>query len=75
VSVYSEVDPDHVDHARHPRFGGVRSLEVLVHPGEALFIPVGWWHHVEALETSISVSFTNFLFPNTFSWQLPTLDR
>ena len=31
-----------------------------LNPGEALLIPIGWWHHVRALDVSISVSFTNF---------------
>jgi quercetin dioxygenase-like cupin family protein len=35
-------------------------LEVVVEPGEFLFIPVGWWHWVKALDISISVSFTSF---------------
>jgi hypothetical protein len=29
---------------------------------------VGWWHQVAALDLSISLSFTNFCFRNTFSW-------
>jgi hypothetical protein len=37
----------------------------------ALFIPVGWWHRVEAREPSISMSFTNFVFPNEYIWQHP----
>jgi mannose-6-phosphate isomerase-like protein (cupin superfamily) len=46
---------------------------VNVGPGQALFIPVGWWHCVEALETSISMSFTNFVWPNTYTWHHPDL--
>jgi hypothetical protein len=73
VSVYSEVDLERPDLTRHARFAGVQKLEVIVHPGEALFIPVGWWHHVRALDVSISVSFTSFRFPNHFAWQFPNI--
>ena len=35
-------------------------LEVVIGPGEAIFLPVGWWHQVEALDLSASMSFTSF---------------
>ena len=35
-------------------------------PGEALFLPVGWWHHVEGLDVTIGMSFTNFARDNDF---------
>lgn len=31
--------------------------EAIVGPGECLYIPAGWWHYIESLATSCSVSF------------------
>jgi hypothetical protein len=55
--------------ADDPRFPASQTMEVCeveVGPGDALLIPVGWWHHVTALDVSISLSFTNFYWPNYF---------
>jgi hypothetical protein len=35
-------------------------LETVIGPGEGVFLPVGWWHQVEALDLSASMSFTSF---------------
>lgn len=35
----------------------LRFLDVVLNPGDALFIPKGWWHFVLSLEPSASVSF------------------
>jgi hypothetical protein len=39
-------------------------IEGVIGPGEAIFLPVGWWHAVVALDLSASMSFTNFQRPN-----------
>jgi hypothetical protein len=46
-------------------------LECEIGPGDALFLPIGWWHHVEALDVSISMSFTNFAADNDFYSSYP----
>lgn len=40
-------------------------LETIIGPGEAIFLPVGWWHQIEALDLSASMSFTSFRRTNT----------
>jgi oxalate decarboxylase/phosphoglucose isomerase-like protein (cupin superfamily) len=47
----STVDPSDPDLSRHPRFA--RALEAArtaeLEPGDAIYIPFHWWHHVESL--------------------------
>ena len=71
VSVVSDVDPLAPDLSRYPLFADAVQLHFDLGPGQALFIPAGWWHHVECTEPSIGVGFTNFAFPNDFPWANP----
>jgi len=48
-----------------------QAQRVVLQPGEALFLPVGWWHQVRALDLSVSLSFLNFRADNEFSWYSP----
>lgn len=61
IGVYSQVDCESPDLERFPYYEHTDRHVLFLNPGEALFIPVGWWHHVRALTTSISVSFTGLL--------------
>lgn len=49
--VVSMVDFDAPDLAAHPRFveAMAHALTVELEPGDAIFIPSMWWHHVEGL--------------------------
>jgi lysine-specific demethylase 8 len=51
------IDPDDVDLEQFPRFAAAPYVDVLLSPGECLYIPPRWWHFVESRETSFSVSF------------------
>jgi hypothetical protein len=66
--VFSDVDCARPDLERYPEFRKATVTDVIVEPGEVLFMPVGWWHHVLAVDVSITVSFTAFVFPNHFTW-------
>jgi hypothetical protein len=57
LSNTSRVDPEALDIAAFPAFPAAPDFDVLLRPGESLFIPPRWWHHVRGLEGSISVSF------------------
>jgi hypothetical protein len=57
---YSEVDPENVDLTRHPLFAQASVAEVELDPGDLLFIPVGWWHHVRSLQPSITATYSVF---------------
>ncbi|MEE4153376.1 MAG: cupin-like domain-containing protein [Erythrobacter sp.] len=46
-------------------------LQCVIDKGEAIFLPIGWWHHVTALDRSISMSFTNFNADNNFTAGYP----
>lgn len=64
--VFSAIrDLDRPDLAsRFPLAANVRAYDVLLNPGDILFIPVGWWHQVRALDFSVSMTCTNFIWPN-----------
>lgn len=63
---YGEVDPAAAETAGRPGLRQVTGAEVLLGAGDALFIPVGWWHVVAALDVSISLSFKEFAALNDF---------
>ena len=73
LAVYSEVDPLKPDLDQYPLFADVQQIHIDVGPGQTVFIPAGWWHHVESLEPSISISFTNFAFNNDIEWNNPNI--
>lgn len=52
----SRVDADNYDEEAYPLFKQANQRTIILHPGDMLFIPRGWWHHVRSLDKSISVS-------------------
>jgi ribosomal protein L16 Arg81 hydroxylase len=71
--VFSAVDVEDPDYEKYPLFYQVPIIEVTLNPGDAIFMPVGWWHTVKSLDISISMSFTNFVFPNKYEWAYPAI--
>lgn len=68
---FTDIDAKAVDLKRFPAMTGVTIHDVELAPGEILFLPVGWWHHVEALDTSVTLASTNFRWNNDFYTSYP----
>jgi len=49
-----DVDPERPDFERHPQYRRASPAEVIVDPGDILYLPPGTLHHVRSLETAIS---------------------
>jgi hypothetical protein len=68
---FTPVDGRDIDLRRFPLMAGVPVIDCVLEPGEILFLPVGWWHFVEALDVTITVSTTHFRWDNDFHTHYP----
>ncbi|XXG99128.1 hypothetical protein Hte_005462 [Hypoxylon texense] len=55
--VLSDNDGGHYAREDLDAFRKVPFLDCILEPGDALYIPIGWWHYVRGLSVSFSVSF------------------
>ncbi|XP_014364901.2 bifunctional peptidase and arginyl-hydroxylase JMJD5 [Papilio machaon] len=53
----AQVDPRKPDLEKYPKYKEVKPYYCTLSPGQMLFIPPKWWHCVESLSISFSVSF------------------
>jgi ribosomal protein L16 Arg81 hydroxylase len=65
------VDLDRLAAEEHPALRQLLVRQVVLDPGDSLYIPAGWWHRVTSLDVSISFSLLSFRRPNDFSWYRP----
>lgn len=56
------VDLRNVNYTRHPLARYARMVPVTLHPGDALYIPAGWWHYIESQSTR-STCINTFIEP------------
>lgn len=70
---YSEVDSYNPDLNKYPEFANATIYNAVLFPGDMLFIPSGWWHHIESLNVSVTyniwwlgrLKFTRYLMQET----------
>ncbi len=68
--VFSDVR-DLTDAARlaaYPAAREARTFAVTLAPGDLLYVPIGWWHQVRARDFSVTMTWTNFRWPNA-GWE------
>ncbi|XP_075970835.1 jumonji domain containing 5 [Anticarsia gemmatalis] len=53
----AQVDPRKPDLKKHPRYASATPYFCILKPGQMIYIPPKWWHFVESLSISFSVSF------------------
>ena len=67
LHVFSEI-PDLEDPGvtlqRFPLLEHARFTEVTLMPGEMIFMPLAWWHQVRSIDFSVTITYTNFRWPN-----------
>lgn len=51
------LDPDAIDRSRFPLARHARKIQFVLAPGEVLFNPGCWYHHIRILSPSLSVNF------------------
>ncbi len=53
--------------AGHPELAALPLYDVVLEPGQMLFVPVGWWHQVTALDFSVTATYANFHWRNDWA--------
>lgn len=53
---FGRVDAEHPDLARFPAFGGACGVEVVLEPGDVLYLPSLWWHQTRGIGTSLAMN-------------------
>lgn len=48
-NVHSTVDVDHPDYEEYPGLNYVKGMNTILQHGDTLFMPSGYWHHIEYL--------------------------
>lgn len=67
LGTFANVDLDAPDFERHPALAYVRGYELFLEPGDAVYMPSGYWHHITYLTGGMGVSYRT-LSPRPTDW-------
>ena len=57
LGTFSPADISAPDYDKYPALRHIEVLECTLHPGDALFMPSGYWHHITYVDGGFSVSY------------------
>ncbi|PBQ30519.1 cupin [Sphingobacteriaceae bacterium] len=57
LNTYSLVNLDKPDYKTYPALQFIKGAEVILEPGDSIFMPAGYWHYMTYLEGSFSASY------------------
>lgn len=46
-ATHTSIDVNNPDYEKYPGLKYVKGIDVTIGPGDTIFIPAGWWHHIE----------------------------
>jgi hypothetical protein len=55
-NVHSPVNPERPDFERYPALQFVHGYNCIIEPGDTLFMPSGYWHHIRYLEGGYAIN-------------------
>ncbi|KAE8740905.1 hypothetical protein FOCC_FOCC013573 [Frankliniella occidentalis] len=58
----SQVDLDNPDYDRFPKMRDLHGVQAVVGPGDVLYIPIYWWHHIESVKPEKYTVSLNFWY-------------
>jgi hypothetical protein len=71
LSEIEDLEAPGIAAARFPGLANVQIHDVTLAPGEILYLPLAWWYQVRSDGFGISVTYTNFRWPNNFFRSYP----
>ncbi|MBV6646297.1 MAG: cupin-like domain-containing protein [Cyclobacteriaceae bacterium] len=66
-NVHTAVDIDNPDFDKYPALRYVKGQEAILEFGDTIFMPPGWWHHIEYVGSGFSMSL-RCLSPSKLHW-------
>jgi len=55
-SHYADKENSKVDYEKYPALRHAKGFEIVLEPGDTLFMPAGYWHHMEYLDSGFAMS-------------------